>query len=138
MVYWDFYLVIFDQNLTDTNWYILETNITGKIAKVLVKCWFIPFSILVRFSRHLTDTYWYIVKSNRKHEDQLFDEKKKIIYFINCCWILNVIFSFKIYFSFLFCSDCNLKATVVKTDEITGLKQLFTPCFLLIAKKVFF
>ena len=38
-------------------------------------------------------------------------------------------------FVFSFCSDFNLKAAVVKTDEIRGLKQLFTPCFLLIEKK---
>ena len=37
-----------------------------------------------------------------------------------------------IYFSFSFCSDFNLEATVVKTDKIRGLKQLFTSCFLLI------
>ena len=42
-----------------------------------------------------------------------------------------------IYFSFLFCSDCNLEATVVKTDEITGLKQLFTPVFSQLQKKFF-
>ena len=46
------------------------------------------------------------------------------------------VFSFKIYFSFSFCSDFNLEATVVKTDEIRNLKQLFTPCFLLIGKKL--
>ena len=40
-------------------------------------------------------------------------------------------FSFKIYFSFSFCSEFNLEATVVKADEIRGLiKQLFTPFFL--------
>ena len=50
---------------------------------------------------------------------------------------MNVVFSFKIYFSFSFCSDFNLEATVVKTDKIRGLKQLFTPFFLLIAKKCF-
>ena len=38
---------------------------------------------------------------------------------------------------FSFCSDFNLEATVVKTDEIRGLKQLLTPCSLLIGKKVF-
>ena len=32
-----------------------------------------------------------------------------------------------IYFSFSFCSDFNLEATVVKTDKIRGLKHLFTP-----------
>ena len=37
-----------------------------------------------------------------------------------------VAFSFKIYFSFYFCSDFNLKARVVKTDKIRGLKQLVT------------
>ena len=35
------------------------------------------------------------------------------------------VFSFKIYFSFSFCSDFNLQATVV------------TPCFLLIGKKFY-
>ena len=50
---------------------------------------------------------------------------------------MNVVFSFKIYFSFSFCSDFNLEGTVVKTDKIKGLKQLFTPCFLLIGKKMF-
>ena len=28
-----------------------------------------------------------------------------------------------------------MEATLVKTDKIRGLKQLFTPCFLLIGKK---
>ena len=51
---------------------------------------------------------------------------------------MNVVFSLKIYFSFSSCFDFNLEATVVKTDEISGLKQLFTPCFLLIRKKTFF
>ena len=41
-------------------------------------------------------------------------------------------------FSFSFCSDFNLEATVVKIDEIKGLKQLFTLYFLLIGKKTFF
>ena len=50
---------------------------------------------------------------------------------------IRVVFSFRIYFSFSFCSDFNLEATVVKTDEIRGLKQLFTPCFLLVGKKNF-
>ena len=36
---------------------------------------------------------------------------------------------------FCFCSDFNLEATVAKRGEIRGLKQLFTPCFLLIGKK---
>ena len=44
----------------------------------------------------------------------------------------------KIDFSFSFCSDFNLQATVVKTDKIKGLKHLFTPCFLLIGKTIFF
>ena len=48
-----------------------------------------------------------------------------------------VVSSFRICFSLPFCSDINLEATVVKTDEIRGLKQLFTPCFLLIRKKFF-
>ena len=33
----------------------------------------------------------------------------------------------EIYISFSFCSDFNLEATVVKTDKIRGLKQLFSP-----------
>ena len=49
----------------------------------------------------------------------------------------NVVFSFKTYFSFSFCSDFNQEATVVKTDEIRVLKLLFTPCFLVIGKKKF-
>ena len=36
-----------------------------------------------------------------------------------------------------FCSDFNLEAKVKKPDKIRGLKQLFTPCFLLIGKKIF-
>ena len=48
-----------------------------------------------------------------------------------------VIFSFKIYFSFSFCSEFNLETTVVKADEIRGSKQLFTPCFPKIGKKCF-
>ena len=43
---------------------------------------------------------------------------------------------FKVYFFISFCSDFNLEATVIKTDEIRGLKQLFTPCFLSIGKKI--
>ena len=43
--------------------------------------------------------------------------------------------SVKNYFSFSFCSDFNLETLVVKTDEIRDLKQLFSPCFLLIGKK---
>ena len=43
-------LVIFNRYLTDTNQYILETNIISKIGKVSVKYQFIPFSTLVRFS----------------------------------------------------------------------------------------
>ena len=45
--------------------------------------------------------------------------------------------SFKIYSSFSFCSGFNLESTVVKIDEIRGLEQLFTPCFLLIERKKF-
>ena len=48
---------------------------------------------------------------------------------------MNVAFSFKINFSFFV--DFNLEAAVVKTDEIRGLEQLLTPCFLLIGKKKF-
>ena len=40
-------------------------------------------------------------------------------------------------FSNSFCSDFNLEATVVKTDEVRGSKQLLTPCFLLIGKIIF-
>ena len=40
-------------------------------------------------------------------------------------------------FIFPFCSDFNLEATVVKTDGIRGLKQLFTPCFVVIEKQNF-
>ena len=43
-------LVIFNRYLTDTNQYILGTNIISKIGKVSVKYQFIPFSTLVRFS----------------------------------------------------------------------------------------
>ena len=43
---------------------------------------------------------------------------------------------FKVYFFISFCSDFNLESTVIKTDEIKGLKQLFTHCFLLIGKKI--
>ena len=42
------------------------------------------------------------------------------------------------YFSFSFCSDFNLEATVVKTYKIRGLKQWLTPCFLLIENNFFF
>ena len=35
-----------------------------------------------------------------------------------------------------FYSDFNLEAVVLKTDEIRGLKKLFTPFFLLIGKKL--
>ena len=62
--------------------------------------------------------------------------KKKNIYFIKFNNLNCVVFGFKIYFSFSFCSDFNLEATVVKTDKIRGLKQLFTHCFLLIGKKI--
>ena len=48
-----------------------------------------------------------------------------------------IVSSFKIYFSFSFCSDFNLEATVVKIDEVRGLKQLFAPFFILIQKKKF-
>ena len=37
-------------------------------------------------------------------------------------------------FTFLFVQYYNLEVTVVKTDEIRGLEQFFTPCFLLIGK----
>ena len=51
---------------------------------------------------------------------------------LNC-----VLFSSKIYFSFSFCFDFNLKATVIKTDKIRGFKQLFTPWFIFIRKTIF-
>ena len=47
--------------------------------------------------------------------------------------MLNVVSSFKIYFSFPFWSDFNLESTVKQktkkthTYKIRGLKQLFTP-----------
>ena len=65
----------------------------------------------------------------------IWSKRKMFIYFIKFYWILDAVFSFKIYFSFSFCSDFNLEEAVVKADEIRGLKQLFTPCFLLIGKK---
>ena len=40
-----------------------------------------------------------------------------------------VVLSFKIYFSFSFCSDFDLEATVVKTDEIKRLKTIAYPLF---------
>ena len=43
-----------------------------------------------------------------------------------------IVFGFEINVSLSFCSDFSLIATVVKTDEIRDLKQLFTPCFPLI------
>ena len=61
----------------------------------------------------------------------IIDEKEKCEGMIS---LNRVVFSFKIYFSFSFCSDFDLEAAVVKTDEIRGLKQLFTLCFLLIGK----
>ena len=47
------------------------------------------------------------------------------------------VFGFRINFSISFCSDFNLEATVVKADGIRGVKQLFTPCFLLTRKQIF-
>ena len=40
-------------------------------------------------------------------------------------------------FPFLFCSDFNVEATVVKANKIRGLIQFFTPCVLLIGKIIF-
>ena len=57
-------LVLFNRYLTNTNQYILETNIIDKISQVLVKYWFIPFSIFIRFNQYLTNTYRYILKSS--------------------------------------------------------------------------
>ena len=65
----------------------------------------------------------------------IWSKRKIFIYFIKCYWILNVVFSFKIDFSFSLCPDFNLEAKVVKTDEIKGLKQLFT-LFSLKKKKI--
>ena len=39
-------------------------------------------------------------------------------------------------FIFSFCSDFDLEATVVKTDKIRGLKQLFTPVYPLIFSEI--
>ena len=65
-------------------------------------------------------------------------KKKNFHLFYEVLTNTNVVFSFKTYFSFTFSSDFNLEATVlVKTDEIRGLKQLFTPCFPLIGKFFF-
>ena len=50
---------------------------------------------------------------------------------ISLNWVVS---SFKIYFSFSFCSDFNLEATVVKIDKIRGLKQSFAPYFIIIQK----
>ena len=60
----------------------------------------------------------YLMKNKKIH---LF---YKVLLNTECC----------IYFYFYFCSDFDLEATVVKPDEIRGLKQLFTP---LIGKKKF-
>ena len=40
-------------------------------------------------------------------------------------------------FIFPFRSDFSLEATVVKTEEIRGLKQLFTSCFFQLEKTFF-
>ena len=66
----------------------------------------------------------------------IIEWKRKIfIYFINFTehWKFYLVSRFIIPFSF--CSSFNLEAAVVKTDEIKGSKQLFTPYFLLIEKK---
>ena len=66
-------------------------------------------------------------------------KKENFHYFIECSGLISlnhVVFSFKIYFSFSFCSDFNLEATVGKTDEIRDLKQL--PPVSLNCKKHFF
>ena len=49
----------------------------------------------------------------------------------------HVAFSSRIYLSFAFCSDFNLEAEGVKTDEVRGLKELLTPCFPLNGRKMF-
>ena len=56
-------LVIFNRYLTDTNGYILKSNIIGKIGYVSVKYRLTLFSILMRLNRFLTDTYWFILTS---------------------------------------------------------------------------
>ena len=55
------------------------------------------------------------------------------MYFIKCYWILYLVS--RLIFFFSFGSDFNLEATVVKTGEIRGLKQLFPSYFLLIEEK---
>ena len=52
LVYLNFYHNDCYQYLTDTNQYILETNIIGKIDKLSIKDWFIQFSILMRFNQY--------------------------------------------------------------------------------------
>ena len=65
-------------------------------------------------------------------------KKKNFHLFYGFISLNGVVFSFKIYFSISFCSDFNVEATVANTDEIRGLKQFFTLCFLVIGKKNFF
>ena len=55
-------LVIFNWYLTNTNQNILETNIIGKIGKVLVKYRFIPFSTFVRFSLRNSGAKYVAIK----------------------------------------------------------------------------
>ena len=60
--------------------------------------------------------------------------KRKMLWndlFKLCC----VSFQDLFFLFFFFFFDPNLEVTVAKLDEIRGLKQLFTHCFLLIGKK---
>ena len=60
-------------------------------------------------------------------------KKNNFYLFYKVLWFM---ISVKMYFSFSFCSDFNLEATIVKTYKIRGLKQWLTPYFLLIEKKI--
>ena len=102
-----------------------------KSAQTVSKCWDDKAAVGWKFghcSGHTSLKIWTLI---------IWWKRKMFINFIKCYWILNVVCSFKIYFSFPFCSYFNLEATVVKTDAIRVLKQLFTSCFLLIGKKNF-
>ena len=63
--------MIFHHYLTDTNRYILETNIVGNIGYVSVKYQFILFSILVTFNRYLINIYRYILEKKYYRVDRL-------------------------------------------------------------------
>ena len=110
--------------LYSDNVYILNTTYQhffpkyckGVLRHYYLKVWSL-FSTCI-FKNMMNNSAWTLT---------IWWKRKIFIYFIKCYWILNVVFSFKIYFSFTFCSDFDLEATVVKTDKIRGLKQLFTP-----------